>query len=593
MTLDETYDRILSNIEPLYRPEVLHILQWLTCSLRPLSLEEVTEIVAFDSNNGSQFNSENRFAEPEEVLTLCSSLVISIDTNVDDDKESGEEGSIVETFALKPRVTVVRLAHLSVKEYLVSSRIRTGSAAFFSIDEKESNAVIGDTSLSCLHLYDEASFADTEDMSKDFPLTRYAAEYWRNHLLKNDGNVPPMAIQLFLSEKKLRYWIALFDIDSRKIYSIGASDIHRVGVPPESAGSQLYYAVLTGLTDLVEALMKFQGVKSWGVGVANDDSTADLDTDDRLAALQIKSRNAYVNVTGGRLYTPLQAASWLGNLDVVGLLLKYGADPNLYGGSSALSAAAHNGHLIIMKLLLDTGADIHEGLALRTSGNLMEGDLGKDDAKEVSEHAFGVIQQDSDQEWITLSQRRKYLARLEEDYKDEIKPPVDMLDRHALEQSRKTALFEAADSGNFDIVNFMLDHRAMIDLRIGEHGDTALIRASRHRDEGIVQLLLEKGASVDKTNMMGFTALMIACMWQHENIAHILLSKGAHDICTGAYRGTCMMTAIGQKNDRIVKLLLENGADVSMSADTGGPMRAAVVEGHEPTVRLLVELERL
>jgi len=326
MTLDETYDRILSNIEPLYRPEVLHILQWLTCSLRPLSLEEVAEIVAFDSNNDSQFNCENRFAEPEEVLTLCSSLVISIDTNVDDDKDSSEEGTIGETFALKPRVTVVRLAHFSVKEYLVSSRIRTGSAAFFSIDEKKSNAVIGDTSLSCLHLYDEASFAGTEDMSKEFPLTRYAAEYWRNHLLKNNGNVPPMAIQLFLSEKKLRYWIALFDIDSRKTYSIGASDIHRIGISPESAGSQLYYAVLTGLKDLVEALIKLQGVQYREVGVANDDSTADLDTDDRLAALQIKSRNAYVNVTGGRLHTPLQAASWLGNLDVVGLLLKYGAD---------------------------------------------------------------------------------------------------------------------------------------------------------------------------------------------------------------------------------------------------------------------------
>ncbi len=47
------------------------------------------------------------------------------------------------------------------------------------------------------------------------------------------------------------------------------------------------------------------------------------------------------------------------------------------------------------------------------------------------------------------------------------------------------------------------------------------------------------------------------------------------------------------KNDRVVKLLLENGGDISMSADTGGPMRAAVVEGHEPTVCLLVELERL
>ncbi len=71
-TLDETYNRILSNIEPLYKPEVLHILQWLACSLRPLSLEEVAEIVAFDADNDNRFNGENRFAESEEVLAIYS-----------------------------------------------------------------------------------------------------------------------------------------------------------------------------------------------------------------------------------------------------------------------------------------------------------------------------------------------------------------------------------------------------------------------------------------------------------------------------------------------------------------------------------------
>ena len=163
-TLDETYDRILCKIDPLFKREVLHILQWLTCSLRPLSLDEVAEIVAFDVDSDWKFNDENRLAEPEDVLNMCSSLVISVEP----DSES--------------KATIVRLAHFSVKEYLISDRIRTGSAAFFSIDEEASNVVIGGTTLSCLHLYDEALFPSSREFSIQFPLAKYSAMFWYCHL---------------------------------------------------------------------------------------------------------------------------------------------------------------------------------------------------------------------------------------------------------------------------------------------------------------------------------------------------------------------------------------------------------------------------
>lgn len=226
--LDETYHRILSNIKPLYKPEVLHILQWLTCSLRPLSLAEVAEIVAFNVDNDNRFNGENRFAEPKEVLTICSSLVISLNTDGDDDEKACKVNSIAETSALEPGVTMVRLADFSVKEYLVSSRIRTGSAAFLCTDEKTSDSVTGETSLSCRQLYDEASFVNSEEFSKEFMLAPSAAEYWNNHHLNNNGKVRSRAIQLFLPEKQLRNSIALFDMDSDD------SGLERV---PKSAGS--------------------------------------------------------------------------------------------------------------------------------------------------------------------------------------------------------------------------------------------------------------------------------------------------------------------------------------------------------------------
>ena len=197
-TLDETYDRILCQIDPLFKREVLHILQWLTCSLRPLSLNEVAEIVAFDIDSDDKFNGENRLAEPEDVLNMCSSLVINIETNShdkwevilepdsDDDQKDLKAGNISATFNSGARV-MVRLAHFSVKEYLVSDRIRTGSAAFFSINEEASNARIGATGLSCLQLYDRSLFSSAEEFSTEFPLARYSAKFWHKHLSAISG----------------------------------------------------------------------------------------------------------------------------------------------------------------------------------------------------------------------------------------------------------------------------------------------------------------------------------------------------------------------------------------------------------------------
>ena len=158
---------------------------------RPFSLKEVAEIVAFDVDNECKLNYEKRIAEPEDVLITCSSLVISIDTDGDDDKEGNKENTNAATSASETNVPMVRLAHLSVKEYLVSGRMSTGSATFFSVDEKVSNAVIGKTYLSCLQLYNEASFSDSKEFSKEFALAKYSAKYRNKHLLAKSGKTHP------------------------------------------------------------------------------------------------------------------------------------------------------------------------------------------------------------------------------------------------------------------------------------------------------------------------------------------------------------------------------------------------------------------
>lgn len=482
-TLDETYDRILCNIDPFFKQETLHILQWLTFSWRPLSLEEIAEIVAFDIENDTKYNNENRLAEPEDVLNICSSLVITTDTDSDDSKE-GENGNTLglePTSASKTKVTMVRLAHFSVKEYLVSDRIRIGPAAFFSIDEKVSNSVIGETCLSCLLLYNEASFSNSKEFSQEFPLAKYSAQFWNNHLLEcGKAHLPPhpLAMKLFLSDEKMRNWIALYDFDSH----VSGKETPA----PESPGSPLYYAVLTGLKTLVETLIEFHEDLDEEAKRSNGNKPNHSDTDDGSAAAQYMSKDAYVNATGGNLHTPLQAASWFGLTDTVELLIKHGADPNIYGGcggGSALSAAARNGCLDIMKLLLDTGADLYE--VLETSDSSTGSNTGNSDARNDQGQEHEAIKDHLQQQLSILTERTKKLAQLgattilggsnrADDYKKKCKE-----DRRALEKCKTTALFEAACLGNAEIVKFMLDRGALINLRNGEGVETALVWASR------------------------------------------------------------------------------------------------------------------
>ncbi|RYO17084.1 hypothetical protein AA0111_g11220, partial [Alternaria arborescens] len=120
-TLDQTYDRILSAISDEHSNYAIRILQWLTFSARPLSVEEVAEVVAIDVARDPAFDRDEVLEDPLEVLDICSSLV-TITTN-EVDRRSGSAQRIV------------ALAHYSVQEYLVSDRIRQGLAKQYSMQE--------------------------------------------------------------------------------------------------------------------------------------------------------------------------------------------------------------------------------------------------------------------------------------------------------------------------------------------------------------------------------------------------------------------------------------------------------------------------
>lgn len=152
-------------------------------------------------------------------------------------------------------------------------------------------------------------------------------------------------------------WTAPYDLDSD-----GSRRKEKVPEPP---GSPLHYEKLAGLKNLTEALIDFQEGEAGQVGSPNGKTPKQSYLDDCSTVLQYMNKDAYVNATGGRLHTSLQAASWFGPIDIVELLINHGADPNVYS-ECEVAPRCRLQHttapsVCIMERLLDTGAEEKKG----------------------------------------------------------------------------------------------------------------------------------------------------------------------------------------------------------------------------------------
>ncbi|CAG7996124.1 unnamed protein product [Penicillium nalgiovense] len=122
----------------------------------------------------------------------------------------------------------------------------------------------------------------------------------------------------------------------------------------------------------------------------------------------------------------------------------------------------------------------------------------------------------------------------------------------------------------------------------GVHG-SALQQASAKDHEGIVQLLLAKGADVDtKCKGEPRTALQLASYEGHEGIVKLLLAKGADVNAVGGIIGNALQHASIGGHEGIVKLLLAKGTDVNVYNKLGTALQLASHNGYEGIVQLLL-----
>ncbi|KAI9868362.1 MAG: hypothetical protein M1813_005805 [Trichoglossum hirsutum] len=436
-TLDDTYARILLSIDEDYAQDALKVLQWLSFSNRPLRIEEVGEVVAVDLESDPRFDPERRLSEPYDLLIICSSLVTVSSATLE-----LSNGTLEETEEL-------RLAHFSVKEYLISKRIRAGSASTFHILEIPAHLSIAQTCLAYLLQFNKPNSL-TPNTGQEYPLTKYAAKYWAKHAKARDAPLDPLTTKLFGLEKDcFLNWIRMYDPNLRWAEPDFSREV-------ESIAPQLYYASLLGLNQVVQRLLE---------------------------------RGVDVNAQGGRLFSVLQAASYYGHVQVVQQLLERGAKINAQGGyiGNALQAAPLEGRDQVVQRLVEWGADINahgaEGSALLAAsfyGNdqvvqqLLK--LGADVNNQGG--YFGNALQAA-----SLNGRDQIVQWLLE----------SGANVNAQGGGYGSALQAASRWGHDQIVQQLLESGANVNAQGGQYGN-ALQAASVNGHDQVVQQLLERGA---------------------------------------------------------------------------------------------------
>ena len=301
--MDETYERVLKDIPRSNQDHVQRLLQCLALAIRPLHVEELAQILAFDPDGIEGVAMLDADSPPEdqeqELLSTCPSLITVVDS-------------------LGSRV--VQFSHFSVKEFLMSDRLSTSGEdiSHYHILPDVAHTSLAQASLGVLLRLD-----DRVDRLRvgNTPLVKYAAEHWVSHvqIAKTSPHVMRMMETLFDFDKPhFSAWVRIYDMDKQWWNS------------DWDTATPLYYAALCGFSNLVEHL--------------------------------VKKNPGHVNTLGGIHDYPLVAALHRGHIQFANLLLQHGAnldERGTYDRTPLHHAITRLDETVVgaVRFLLEQGAD--------------------------------------------------------------------------------------------------------------------------------------------------------------------------------------------------------------------------------------------
>lgn len=113
--------------------------------------------------------------------------------------------------------------------------------------------------------------------------------------------------------------------------------------------------------------------------------------------------------------------------------------------------------------------------------------------------------------------------------------------------------------GGYDIVKYLLDGEADLEINHATSNATPLYIAAQEGDEKCCELLLDRGANIEARVVGGATPL-IAASDKHESVCKLLLTRGADVNAVDNLGCTALHLAVFSDNVSVAKLLISKGA---------------------------------
>ena len=451
--------------------------------MRPLRLEEISEVVAIDVNDTPKVDPQRRLPDPGDVVDICSSLITVTHMSPGEDEldpaESESEGSCV------------ALAHFSVKEYLISDVIRRGKAADYSLEEGECHVALTNDCIAYLCQFDGVGTLKHEVFA-DFPLAKYAAEHWTEHARVAEAIDKTICQDIFLTKgEAFINWVRLRDPEPPF-----QSNLSKL---PQRIASPLYYASAAGLTESVKVLLR-HGVDTNAKGGEYRTALIAASSEGHIEIVQLLLEKGVHLDTASFLYgTALQSATSSGHFKIVQMLVASGADVNARHKrrrGSALLAAIEMCDVEMAQLLIESGADVFVSDYVR--GSPLE---------RASYHGLQqIVALILEKEDISVDgQGQKYSDALAEAFKMNRLEIVQMLlDKGAIVNSK---VIEAVLDGNSTMaLQVLLDHHDSLSLRDAQ-GRALCHRISAQNNIGMIEMLVRLGSDLNVIDKQRRTCL--------------------------------------------------------------------------------------
>ncbi|KAL5084923.1 hypothetical protein Trisim1_011277 [Trichoderma cf. simile WF8] len=511
-TLDETYTRILTNLPCEYEHYTRRLLQFLAYSERPLTINEAVDALAVDTANKPRFDPKNRMPVPEEITSYCSSLVVLTVRAL----KKEEHFKLMGYFPNEETIQELQLAHLSVKDYLLSDRVPQSFTGDFN--EATARASIAQVCLAYLLELAQIDLIFAFGIRESHWLAKYSAQYWMDHAVAVESGSKQVRalIEEFLFCR--RAWKICYEL-----YNPDLPDSEFNLYPEYDLSTALYYASFGGSCFSVELLL---------------------------------DKNANVHYQFGRYRTALNAAIHKGHDEIVQMLLKKYADINILQFSDhvdVLQAAASKGYDKIVLMLLENGANVNpQGRPV--TALMVASSNGHDNTVQILLNNNADVNAPS-KILGTALQAASYFGH------DKI---VQMLlknnaDVNAQGGINVNALYAASLKGHDKIVRILLVNKANVNAQGGHIGNALSVASSEGHDE-VVQILLHNNANVNAEGGRYGSALQAAAHIGHDKIIQMLLKKGANVNARGGDYGTALKLALRGGHNKTAQMLRDNGA---------------------------------